>query len=378
MKVRDRKTNTELLANDYPGWAPRFWHGMRAGVWWRLLARNHFKVSPSRFHIALGVSTFCPINDLFAMVQRGFYQQKIETCRIEKPPVFILGHWRSGTTLLHELLVSNPGYVSPNTYQCLAPSHFLVSPFVAKYGGFLLPRKRPMDNMAAGWLLPQEDEFALLNLGVPSPYLRIAFPKTQPEYLEYLDFSGIDEPSLNRWKERFLWFLKALTLYYDGKRLVLKSPPHTGRILTLLGMFPDAKFIHLVRNPRQLFPSTMRLWRSLGYVQSLQVEDDQQALKLYVVNCMKRMYAGFEAGRGLIPDQQIVEIKYEELVAQPLLTVKKIYDHLSLGDFSKVSSLLEPMLAGHTSYQTNKHPADPQWEKEVMEYCREYAERFGY
>lgn len=351
---------------------------MRAGVWWSLLARNRLKLSPSRCHIALGVSTFCPINDLLALAQRFSHQQRIESCPIEQPPIFILGHWRSGTTLLHELLVSNPSFASPNTYQCLAPSHFLVSPFVAKYGGFLLPKKRPMDNMAAGWMLPQEDEFALMNLGVPSPYLRIAFPKTQPEHLEYLDFSGIDESSLNRWKEQFLWFLKALTLNYEGRRLVLKSPPHTGRIQTLLGMFPDAKFIHLVRNPRQLFPSTLRLWRSLGYVQSLQVDDDEIALKQYVVNCMNRMYSGFNAGRGLIPEQQIVEVRYEELIAQPLGTVEKIYDHLSLGDFSLVRNALEPMLADHGDYQTNIHRTDPQWEKEIMGYCREYAERFGY
>ncbi|MFO0942478.1 MAG: hypothetical protein U0930_17205 [Pirellulales bacterium] len=50
-----------------------------------------------------------------------------------------------------------------------------------------------MDEMAAGWLLPQEDEFALMNLGIPSPYLRIAFPHCQEKHLDYLDMSQLSD-----------------------------------------------------------------------------------------------------------------------------------------------------------------------------------------
>lgn len=368
----------ESQANEYSGLAPRFWHGMRAGIWWRLLARNRFRLSLSRCHIALGVTAISPINDMLATLQKIFYQRKIENSRIESDPIFILGHWRSGTTWLHELLVSNPEFASPNTYQCFAPSHFLISPWVAQYGSFLLPKKRPMDNMAAGWLLPQEDEFALMNLGVPTPYLRIAFPRTQHQNLEYLDFVGLDQDSMTYWKQRFLWFLKALTLNYEGKRLVLKSPPHTGRLRLLIEMFPKARFIHLVRNPRQLFPSTMRLWRSLDQVQSLQVGQSENQLKQFVIDCMQRMYAGFDAGRIQVPDHQIVEVRYEDLVAQPEATLERIYADLNLGDFARVRGFLKPMLEQHASYQTNQHRDNPRWSQDQLGYFHEYARRFGY
>lgn len=372
------EASRESVPNEYSGLAPRFWHGMRAGVWWRLMASNRFRISPRRCHIAIGVTAISPFNDLLSLIQRFGYQQKIESTRIERHPVFILGHWRSGTTLLHELLVTNPDFASPNTYQCFAPSHFLVSPCIARYGGFLLPKKRPMDNMAAGWLLPQEDEFALMNLGVPSPYLRIAFPKTQRQYLEYLDFSGVSQQDVQNWTQQFLWFLRALTLCYGGRRLVLKSPPHTGRVGHLIRVFPKARFIHLVRNPIQLFPSTLRLWKSLDRVQSLQVEDNDRKSKQYVVDCMQRMYAGYESSRGSIPENQIIEVRYEDLVAHPKQTVEKIYSHLELGDFSKASELMDPMLVGHSSYQTNRHRTGREWEQEVMNHCRDYAQRYGY
>lgn len=364
--------------NEYHWLAPRFWHGMRANVWWRLLARNRFKISPLRAGIALGVSTLSPINDLLAAVQRVRYESKIRETRIEHDPIFILGHWRSGTTWLHELLVSNPDFAFPTTYQCLAPSHFLISPWFARYGGFLLPKKRPMDNMSAGWHLPQEDEFALMNLGVPTPYLRIAFPHSKQRYLEYLDFDGLSEAELQNWKKPFLWFLRALTFSSGGKQLVLKSPPHTGRIATLDQIFPNARYIHLVRDPRQLFPSTMRLWNSLDQVQSLQSGLDDAEMKRYVTDCLQRMYDGFHAGRPHIANDRIIDVRYEDLVAAPKETVRKIYEQLNLGDFSEVSSQLDKMLVGHNDYQPNRHASDPQWEAEIMSYCRDYALQYGY
>ncbi len=351
---------------------------MRAPIWWGLLAKNRFRISPHRAHVALGVSLLNPMNDWLALIQRIAYESKIQATSIDQDPIFILGHWRSGTTWLHELLVSNPRFAFPTTYQCLAPSHFLVSPWIARYGGFLLPKKRPMDNMPAGWYLPQEEEFALMNLGVPTPYLRIAFPHTQPRYLEYLNFEGLTEVELKNWKEPFLWFLKALTYSNQGKRLVLKSPPHTGRIAVLNQMFPNAKYVHLVRDPRQLFPSTMRLWNSLDHVQSLQHGLSEQDMKQYVTECLRRMYRGFHAGRNLVAASRIIDVRYEDLVADPRDTVRNIYDRLDLGDFSEAGPWLDPMLEGASSYQTNRHSMDSAWEAEIMEYCKDYAQQYGY
>ena len=82
-----------------------------------------------------------------------------------------LGHWRTGTTYLHELLIRDPRHSYPTTYQCLAPGHFLISEaWLPKVFFFFVPSRRPMDNMPAGWDRPQEDEFGLCLLGAPSPW----------------------------------------------------------------------------------------------------------------------------------------------------------------------------------------------------------------
>ena len=352
---------------------------MRPNVWWKLLIRNRFQITLLRSHIAFGVTAITPINELLASIQKLPFGRKIARANIEQAPIFILGHWRSGTTLLHELLVSDPAFASPNTYQCFAPSHFLVSGrIITRYGTFLIPKKRPMDEMAAGWLLPQEDEFALMNLGLPSPYLRIAFPQTQDKHLEFLNFSQLTDEQLDVWKNGFTWLLKALTVANPGKRLVLKSPTHTGRIAELYKMFPNARFIHLTRDPRKLFPSTMRLWRSLDEVQSLHDSFNEDQLIQYVRDCLDTMYQGYYLGRQSVPSNQIMEIRYEDLVADPKLTIQKIYEQLELGDFESISPALDEKLVGHKDYRPNKHRADGDWEREVMGYCRDYAEKFGY
>ncbi len=347
--------------------------------WWGMLAKNRFRVAPSRVYIALGVSIFCPFNDLLAAIHAVLYGKKIDEAKVVEDPIFILGHWRSGTTLLHELMVVDPRFASPSTYQCFAARHFLISEWAfVRFGNFLIPKKRPMDEMDAGWTLPQEDEFALMNLGAPTPYLRIAFPRLPPPAVEFLDMTSTDEKALESWRDKLSWFIRALTVRHPGKRLIMKSPPHTGRVEELLRLYPNAKFIHLTRDPRKLFYSTIRMWNSLDEVQGLQLAMPPEELREYVFNCFTRMYDAFEAQRHLIPAGQLLEIRYEDLVAAPFDSIQKIYEQLELGDFEAVRGPLSKRLENHASYRTNKHPIDAETEQEILRRWHGYAERYGY
>ncbi len=344
-----------------------------------MLAKNGFRVSPRRLHLAAGVTFFTPFNDVLGLIQHAAYGRAIETTQLENDPVFVLGHWRSGTTLMHELLVLDDQFASPSTYACFAPWHFLVTEsLMVKYGSWLVPDKRPMDNMRAGWTLPQEDEFALMNLGAPTPYLLIAFINAQVPWKEFIDMQGIAAADLENWRRKFLWFIKALTLKHQGKRLILKSPPHTGRVAELLKMFPQAKFIHMVRDPRKLYASTLRLWKSLADVQGMQSLRDDAALQQFIWECLNRMYAAFEAARAQVPPGHLIDVKYEELIAAPDATMKKIYDQLQLGDYSRVRDRIAERFANDREYKVNEHNIDPALEREVLSQWGEYARRYGY
>jgi hypothetical protein len=361
----------------YPWWAPRFWHGMTLGVWLRFAAKNGFRISPTRWPMAVGITIVSLFNTALSLLQQLLLGRRIASSSIDHPPIFIIGHWRSGTTYLHELLVLDDRFAFPTTYECFAPSHFLISDWlVAKYMKFLLPAKRPMDNMAAGWDLPQEDEFALCNLGVGSPYKTMAFPNRPPQDAEYLELKQLNSSDRARWKAGMRLFLSRVA-YRKQRPIVLKSPPHTARVRTLLELFPDAKFVHIVREPVSVYLSTVRLWRSLYQVQGLQVDNGHDVSE-YVLSTFQRMYDSFEEDRPLLKPGQYFEVRYEDLVADPVGQIRAMYQQLSLGDFAHVRPQLEAFLETKKDYQTNRFGPPDDVKAMVYERWRTFADKYGY
>jgi len=358
-------------ANSYPFWAVRFWHGMGAGTFYGLLARNRFRVHPARLPMAAIVLNVSVFNSTMSGLQRTLYGKAIKNTEIEHPPLFIIGHWRSGTTMLHELLVGDTRFAFPTTYACFAPRHFVLTHRVLPWVLWpFLPATRPMDNMPLNFDYPQEDEIALMNLGAPSPLLRIAFPNDPPPYLEFLDMQGTDEKSLQRWKESMDYFVRALT-YWKQKPLILKSPTHTGRIEALAEMFPGARFVHIVRDPYALFASNRRLWMTLDETQGLQLPRHER-IEDFVFAAMDRMYDGFERQREALDPAQICDVRYEELVKDPVGEVRAIYEKLDLGDFSAVQEQIETYVRQRKDYQTNRHEMDPDLKAEVRSRWERY------
>ena len=372
-KPKSEKTPT----NAYHWYTPRFWVGMLVSTWWRLLWRHRFRATPTSWGMMFTTSLITPFNSICRIVQELFYGRAIDKFRVEEPPVFIIGHWRSGTTFLHELMMLDPRNTFATTYDCFAPNHFLATGWlVPKMLWFLLPSRRPMDNVAAGWDRPQEDEFALMNMGLPSPYLTMAFPNDPPEAQNYLDLSGLTEEEHNTWKRGLLRFMQALSLR-DRKRIVLKSPPHTARIKTLVEMFPNARFVHLVRDPLVLYPSTIRLWLSLYESQAMN-SPPYHRLQEHVFESFERMYRAFESQKQLIPPGQFCEIRYEDLAQDPLGQLRMIYEKLELGDFEKLLPLVRPFVESLKDYKTNRHEMDPQTRDAIARRWGDYARRYGY
>jgi omega-hydroxy-beta-dihydromenaquinone-9 sulfotransferase len=358
-------------------WIPRFWDGMNISGWLGLLVRNHFAIAPQRIAMAIIVFMVSLVNFVLWAIQTIFLGRRIKRTMLKDDPIFVIGHWRSGTTLLHELLVLDGRNTFPDTYACFAPNHFLISAWIFKpLLNFLLPASRPMDNMAAGWDRPQEDEFALCNMGVRSPYLTIVFPNRPPQDQDYLDLEGLQPEAIGRWKSKLLWFLQCLTLRKD-KRIVLKSPPHTCRIKVLLDLFPKAKFVHIVRDPYVLFPSTVNLWKRLYKDQGLQ-SPKCVGLDEHVFKTFERMYEVFERDRHLIGPGQFCEVHYEDLISQPIRQMQRIYEELELGDFDAARPAIETYMAGQKDYKTNRYKITDEQRAEITRRWEKYLVQYGY
>jgi len=351
---------------------------MRLGDWLKFWGGHCFKAHPLRLPMALLITLVTPINTILGWAQRWRYGKEIRETRITQPPVFIIGHWRSGTTLLHELMFLDDQFGSPTTYQCCTPHHFLVSErFLPWCTSFLLPKNRPMDNMAAGWDRPQEDEFALLAMGSPTPYFRMAYPDDPPPYMEFLDMDGVQPSDLARFEQTLELFVKLLTIR-TGKQILLKSPPHTGRIEVLAKLFPGAKFVHITRHPYAIYPSTLKLWFILDEAQGFGIPREGPHREEYVHAAFERMYRGFEAQRGAFDEQHLCDVRYEDLVRDPVTAVERIYRQLNLGNFEQLRPKIEAYAAAQKDYKTNVHELDEPLQAEIRRRWGGYMERYGY
>jgi len=343
-----------------------------------LLIKNRFRIHPLRSGLACTVTACSVMNSVLAAQQRLRYGRAIAAVTFSQPPLFILGHWRSGTTFLHELLAHDPRFAYPTTYECFAPEHFLVSAgFLRSVVKWLLPKKRPMDDVAMGVDRPQEDEIAICSMGAPSPMLRMAFPNHAPPHLDMLDLQDAPVEKRDRWHTAWLTFLKALALRHPEKRLLLKSPPHTGRIGYLARVFPGAQFIHLAREPYSLYGSTVRLWQTLDYDHGLQIPH-HRGLKEFVFQACQRMYRGYLRDRVDMQPPQLYELRYEDLIRDPLRQLRRLYAEMQLGDFTQVEPALAAYLAKQRAYRPSGYAFDPHIAAELRQQWDFYFEAFGY
>lgn len=353
------------------------WTGADLVALLRILTRNRWRVRPSYLPVCLIDLMFAAAHTTLKGVQSLVYGSRLRRVQLEQDPLFVVGHWRTGTTLAHELLALDPRHSFPTTYHCFLPNHFVISErFVKGWSGFTLPKNRPPDRMKMGWDLPQEDEFALCNMGVPSPYATIAFPNHPPQHQEYLELESVSPRALRRWKRALLRFLQQVQYKTPG-RIVLKSPSHTFRVPVLLEMFPDAQFVHMVRHPVAVFLSTMRLWKSLYSTHGYQ-RPTFAGLDEYVLSTFARMHQRWEETRGLIPPGQLVELRYEDLVDDLARNMRTIYERLDLGKFDEVQPAIEAYAAEHADYQVSRYEPSPELQQEIYRRWRPYFERYGY
>jgi hypothetical protein len=237
---------------------------------------------------------------------------------------------------------------------CLIDERLLKNPFnkIAKK----MHPTREIDNIPLSMDNPEEEDLAIANMS-PYSYLHMySYPRRATYFFEtYITYFGnLPKSTIDKWKKVYLLILRKATLKAGGKRLVIKNCADSARIKALLELFPDAKFIHIYRNPYNIFRSTQHLHKMVmerAQLQEVGQNEHANWVLLFYAQLMRKLLAD----KSLIPAGNLVEVKYEDLDKEPLAQLRKVYETLGLPGFAEAEPAFRAYLDSISGYQKLAH-----------------------
>jgi hypothetical protein len=309
--------------------------GATPGLFLRIVRSG--RVAPRLRYKVINTSFLVALSSLFQWLDPLYFSRKLKTMAPKDPPLFIIGHWRSGTTLMHNLLSGDPqfGYVS--TYHSVFPSNLRVKPLYNLFLNPFMPIERPGDGVLITMDVPQEDEYSISNLTPLSFYHFFYFPSQNMElYMKSVRFEGISEDQKKKWKDRYRKITSKSLIETGGSRALIKNPVHTGRLEMLNQIYPDAQYIFMIRNPVKVYLSTMNFMHELFQTTALEEYTYEQLSEIILEN-YQHFLQDYIRTKDLIDPERILEVRFEDLRADPVQRLEQVYRQFSMQGFEKVS-----------------------------------------
>lgn len=281
----------------------------------------------------------------FRLLELIVYHRKIKSHTLTKPPIFILGYWRSGTSFFQGLLCEDPKLTSSTIFRSLFPDTFLLTErwlkpilnSICKL--FRVPYSIQRTKLDLDFC--SEADMALMSLSSANSYTwGQLFPK---RFNDWLDKSILlkDDIISTEWIDDYDYFIRKISFQSKVKQVIVKSPGDTARVKQLLEKYPDAKFIYIHRDPVGVYNSNLFFWNVLQQENCLQKISSQQIDEL-IIHSYQQIVQQYLATRNLIPASQLCEVPFEDLIQDPFHEMKKIYTALTLDSFpeKEISALL--------------------------------------
>jgi len=352
--------------------------GYSLGTFVRVLWDNKFAVDLKYFHRFLYAVILMIIVTPLRFYQKIRFHRKIKNTEIKEDPIFIIGHYRTGTTYLMTLMAydKSKGYVS--NVEGYATLIYLGFPKLTKWIiESSLPDVRPMDNVIMGAEEPTEEEYCLGTFTPYGYYTGFIFPRNFDLYSQFLTFEGMPQ-HLRKWKKKYAYLVKMLTLGHNGKPLFLKNPVLSYKLKDILEMYPNAKFIHTYRNPYKVYSSTVKFFDEVFAIYTLQ-KWDKEKMKQDILKNFQLLYECHDRDLHLIPEENIVHVKYEEFIKNPSKMMEHIYSYLKLDGWDEYKdNMIAYAESQRREYVPNNHITDKDVIRRVNEHWDEYREKYGY
>ena len=270
----------------------------------------------------------------FHLYEYLFLSRSISRHTITLTPVFVIGHFRSGTTMLHKILAADTQFGYFRNYDLVLPGSLFPGSLVLRSAlrRMICNLKVPSfayNNVVFDLEDPQEEDMCMVtSFASISYYWLFVFPTLASQHFSrYVSFESENEK--RQWQQEYLYYLKHISRKHNGKRLLLKNPPNMARIKAILELFPQAKFIFLYRNPRDVLFSTKRIWQ-VGTRQFSLQKMDERKLDALIIDIYTKLHEQYGREKHDISDQNLIEIRYEDLERDPSGVVQSIYSQLAL------------------------------------------------
>lgn len=325
-------------------------------------------VHPARLHIFLLYVLKIILLEAFRLLELLIFDWSIRNHQLKHAPVFVIGHWRSGTTHLQNTLRQDPQTITTDIYSSIFSDHyFLTERWLKPFLNFILRKTKAgyaLQRSQLDFDLPAELDSAMVSIFSTNAYTwGHLFPKCFERTIHELIFFRGQKKSED-WIRDYDYLIRKISFRSGGKRVIVKSPGDTARIQLLIKKYPEARFVFIHRNPVEVYLSTYYLWQVVLREYSLQKITGEKADGLVLTTYERLLQSYLEQKRG-IPSKQLIEISYNELNQQPLETVKKIYAHFGFA-FQHESHLRE-FIKANTVFKNVPYVVQEKTEKLVRE-----------
>lgn len=362
--------------------------GMRLRAWLALLSETRGRIARQDWPAVAKLTIQSAFNEVFYGAEERELGHLIDR-QEPRPPTIVIGHWRSGTTHLHYLLAQDRRFAFCNNLQVWNPHTMFFTegwlrgrlPRIGQkvYGPWLryiwgstpvTSQGRGVDNVAVGPQSPADDDVAM-QMFKKSVILPHFLSGLSQRYGGYLSLRELEPSEQEAWKVEWVRFLKKMTLRYEGRPLVLKSNQHTTKLRTILELFPKARFIHIHRHPYDVLRSSFAFGQQVGHAAGTDLS--------YFANVYDYFHQVYLEERVTVPQGQLYEMRYQDLVDSPLEELERAYDTLGLPDFQECRPQMSEYLESIKDYETNPpSPLSQSVRDTLYDKLRPYFELFEY